>query len=103
MLPVSNDDIVRLDIHVHPGASGTTVGGEHGGALVVRVSEPAEGGRATAAALKAVADALMLPKRSVTLVLGTKSRRKVIDIATGPRDAESVRLALRKLMAAPES
>jgi len=103
MRPVSNDDIVRLEIHVHPGASGTTVGGEYGGALVVRVSEPAEDGRATAAALRAVADALMLPKRSVTLVRGTKSRRKVIDIATGPRDAESVRLAVRELLEAPAS
>jgi uncharacterized protein len=103
MCPISNDDLVRLEIHVHPGASGTSVGGEYDGALVVRVSEPAEAGRATAAALKAVADALMLPRRSVTLVRGTKSRRKVIDIATGPRDAESVRLAVRELMEGSES
>lgn len=94
---------MRLEIHVHPGASTTAVGGEYGGALVVRVSEPAENGRATAAALRAVADALVLPKRTVTLVRGMKSRRKVVDIATGPRDAESVRLAVQELLEAPES
>jgi uncharacterized protein len=103
MLPVSNDDMVRLEIHVHPGASSTAVGGAYGGALVVRVAEPAEDGRATAAALRAVADALMLPKRSVTLVRGTRSRRKVIDIAMGSRDAESVRLAVQELLEAPRS
>lgn len=103
MRRVNNDDMMRLEIHVHPGASSTTVGGEYGGALVVRVSEPAEDGKATAAALRAVADALMLPKRSVTLVRGTKSRRKVIDITTGHREAESVRLAVQELLEAPES
>ena len=94
----NNDDMVRLEIHVHPGASRTSVGGEYGGALVVRVAEPAEDGRATAAALRAIADALMLPKRSITLVLGTKSRHKVIDIATAPRDSQSVRLAVQELL-----
>ena len=38
---------VRTEIHVRPGASATTVGGEYDGALVVRVVEPPEGGRAT--------------------------------------------------------
>lgn len=95
--------MVRLEIHVHPGASSTKVGGEYGGALVVRVSEPAEGGRATTAALKAVANALLLPNRSVTLVQRTKSRRKVIDIVIDPRDAESVRLAVQKLLRSPSS
>lgn len=95
---------MRLEIHVHPGATSTKVGGEYGGALVVRVSEPAEGGRATTAALKAVANALLLPNRSVTLVQRTKSRRKVIDIVIDdPRDAESVRLAVQKLLRSPPS
>ena len=56
------------------------VGDEHSGALVVSVVEPAGRGRATAAALKAVADALTVPRRCVTLVSGATSRRKVIEI-----------------------
>jgi uncharacterized protein len=67
---------MRLEIHVRPGASTTIVGGEHDGALVVRVVESADEGRATKAALKAVAKALGLPRRSVTLVRGATSRRK---------------------------
>lgn len=97
-LHIGNDESVRLEIHVHPGASRTSVGGSYGGALVVRVVEPAEDGRATAAALRALADALTLPKRSVTLVHGMKSRRKVVEIATAPRDDESVRLEVQKLL-----
>ena len=65
----------------------STVGGEHDGALVVRVREPAEKGRATAAALKAVAGELAVPRRCITLISGATSRRKVIEIkceTTGP-------------------
>ncbi len=64
------------------------MGGHHDGALVVRVAEPAEGGRATDAALRAVAEALALPRRSVTLLRGASSHRKLIDIEVkAPRAA----------------
>jgi hypothetical protein len=71
---------VRVEIHVRPGASQPLVGGSYDGVLVVQVAEPADQGRATAAALRAVADALGLPRRSVTLVRGATSRRKLIEI-----------------------
>jgi uncharacterized protein YggU (UPF0235/DUF167 family) len=54
----------------------TTVGGEHDGVLVVRVAAPPERGKATKAALDALAVALSLPRSSVTLVRGAASRRK---------------------------
>ena len=57
------------------------VGGEHDGALVVRVTARAVDGRATDAALAAVAAALGVRRRAVTLVSGTTSRTKVIDVA----------------------
>ena len=72
---------VRLSIHVRPGASRTAVGGDHDGALVVRVVEPAERGRATDAALCALAAALGIPRRAVTLERGATNRNKVVDIA----------------------
>jgi uncharacterized protein len=86
---------VQVEIHVRPGASRACVGGEHDGALLVRVAEPADRGRATAAALRAVADALEVPRRSVTLVRGATSRRKVVevDVARGDRVALEARLA----------
>jgi len=71
---------VRIDIHVRPNASNTLVGGTHDGVLVVRVTEPAERGRASAAALRAVADALGVPPRSVRLIRGSTSRRKTLEV-----------------------
>jgi uncharacterized protein YggU (UPF0235/DUF167 family) len=90
---------VRVAIHVRPGSSRTQVGGEHDDALVVRVAEPADAGRATRAALKAVADALDLPARSVTLVSGARSRRKVLELDVASPDVAGVRTALRGLLA----
>lgn len=72
---------MRVTIRVRPGASRTQVGGEHAGALVVRVSAPAVDGRATEAALAAVASAFGVRRRAVRLVTGATSRTKVIDVA----------------------
>jgi uncharacterized protein YggU (UPF0235/DUF167 family) len=44
---------VRVEVHVRPGASTTGGGGDNGGALVVRVVEAADAGRATEAAIRA--------------------------------------------------
>jgi uncharacterized protein YggU (UPF0235/DUF167 family) len=77
---------MRLEIHVRPRASTSDVGGNYDGALVVRVTEAPEAGEATAAALGAVAQALRLPRRSVTLLRGSTSRRKLVDIAVGSEE-----------------
>ena len=57
------------------------MGGGHDGALVVRVSAPAVDGRATAAALSALADAFGVRRRAVTLVTGATSRTKIVEVA----------------------
>ena len=72
---------MRLSIRVKPGAGRTAVGGEHDGALVVRVAARAVDGRATEAALAAVAEAFGVPRREVRLVTGATSRTKVVDVA----------------------
>jgi uncharacterized protein YggU (UPF0235/DUF167 family) len=56
------------------------VGGERGGALVVRVSARAVDGQATEAALAAVAAAFGLRRRAVTLVAGASSRTKILQV-----------------------
>ena len=67
-----------------PGAGRTRVGGRYGdAALVVAVQVPAVDGRATAAALEALAKALGCPSRDVTLVSGTTSRTKVVEVPDG--------------------
>jgi hypothetical protein len=71
---------VRVRIRVHPGAKVAAVGGSHDGALVVRVRERAVDGKATAAALRALAEALGVRPSDVRLVSGVTSRTKVVEI-----------------------
>ena len=72
---------MRVTIRVRPGSARAGVGGEHAGALVVRVTAPAVDGRATEAALAAVASAFGVRRRAVTLVSGATSRTKVVEVA----------------------
>jgi len=74
---------VRVTIRVRPGASRTAVGGVHGDALVVRVAARAVDGRATDAALRAVAEAFGVRPRDVVLVAGARSRTKIVEVADG--------------------
>jgi uncharacterized protein len=74
---------MRVTIRVRPGVSRPGVGGEHDGALIVAVTARAVDSQATEAALAAVAGAFGVRRRCVTLVTGTSSRTKVIDIAGG--------------------
>lgn len=71
---------MRLAIRVKPGSARTSVGGRYGDALVVAVTARAVDGKATEAALRAVAGAFAVKRREVTLVSGATSRDKVVDI-----------------------
>ena len=73
--------VVRVTVWVRPGSPRPGVGGQHDGALVVRVSARAVDGQATAAALEAVAAAFGVRRHAVTLVAGAASRKKIVDIA----------------------
>jgi uncharacterized protein YggU (UPF0235/DUF167 family) len=87
---------LRFEVRVRPGASRTRVGGRHGEALVVAVSARAVDGKATEAALQAVAEALGVRRREVRLVVGATSRTKVVEISpAGP----AVVAALEALLA----
>jgi uncharacterized protein YggU (UPF0235/DUF167 family) len=54
--------------------------------LVVAVAARAVDGRATEAALRAVAEAFGLPMRELTLVSGATSRTKIVDISGDHHD-----------------
>ncbi|MCK9877317.1 DUF167 domain-containing protein [Frankia sp. Ag45/Mut15] len=93
---------MRVTIRVRPGASRTAVGGELGGpddepSLVVRVSARAVDGKATEAALRALADALGLRRGEVSLVHGATSRTKLVEIAVSPADEPALRDRLSAL------
>jgi uncharacterized protein len=74
---------MRITIRVRPGSARPGVGGDHAGALVVRVGARAVEGKATEAALAAVADAFGIRRGAVTLVAGASGRTKIIDVAGG--------------------
>jgi len=81
---------IRVAIRVRPGAARTCVGGTYGRsglggggggtALVVKVAARAVDGKATEAALAAVAAALGVRRRDVRLVSGATSRDKVVEV-----------------------
>jgi len=85
---------MRLTVWVRPGSARPDVGGEHDGALVVRVTARAVDGRATAAALTAIADAFGVRRHAVTLVAGAASRKKIVEV-TGADPAVLDRLRAR--------
>lgn len=71
---------MRITIRVKPGSARPGAGGEHDGALIVRVSAWAVDGKAAEAALAAVASSFGIRRGAVRLVSGASSRIKVIDI-----------------------
>jgi len=82
--------MARLTIKVVPGSSRDLVAGWLGDALRVRVTAPAEKGRANRAVEKLLARTLEVPATAVKVISGKTSPRKIVEIA-GLTDA-----ALRK-------
>ena len=89
----------RVLIRVRPGASRVAVGGcwagPRGDALVVAVTERAVDGRATEAALRAMAGALDVRRSEVRLVHGATSRDKLVAVDPAPEDLTDRLAALR--------
>jgi hypothetical protein len=88
---------VRVTIRVKPGASRTRVRGDHDGALVVAVTARAVDGRATEAALAALAEAIGLRRRDVILITGATSRTKVVEIADADGRSETISQRIEQL------
>ena len=70
-----------LDLHVQPGAKKSEVVGLHGDALKLRIASPPIDGRANAALVAFLSDALDVPKQSLAVVKGETSRRKTVRVA----------------------
>lgn len=88
---------MNVSIRVRPGSGRTRVGGDHDGALVVRVAARAVDGRATEAALVALAAAVGVRRRQVRLVTGATSRTKVVEIVTESEDAAGLVARIEEL------
>jgi uncharacterized protein (TIGR00251 family) len=63
-----------------PNAARTQVQGLHDGALKVRLHAPPVDGKANAALAQWLAEVLEVPRAGVTLVRGTSSRRKQLEV-----------------------
>lgn len=72
---------IRLKVKAVPGSSREGIAGWLGDALKVRVTAPAEGGKANEAIEELLAGALGVPTRSVRIVTGRSSPRKVVEVS----------------------
>jgi len=72
--------VARLVVYVTPKASRPGVVGWRGAELHVRVSSAPEGGKANAEVCASVAKALSIPKSRVSVVRGTTSRHKELEL-----------------------
>jgi len=70
----------RIRLRVSPGASRTELAGRYGDGWKVRVAAAPERGRANAAVVGLLASRLRIPREAVSVVSGTTSRDKVIEL-----------------------
>ena len=87
---MDGDTTMRLQVKVVPSSSRDRVAGWLGEVLKVRVTAPAERGRANSAVEATIAEALGLPKGSIRVVHGRTSPRKIVEIV-GLSEAEILR------------
>jgi uncharacterized protein len=80
----------RVRLRVSPGSRRAGISGRFGDGWKVRVTAPAEGGRANDAVVVLLARTLALPRSTVTLVSGHGARDKVVELA-GVAPAETDR------------
>ena len=71
----------RIALRVAPRAAAAGVVGRHGDAWKVRVTQPAESGRANEAVVRLLADTFSVPPRDVAVVAGHTSRDKIVAVA----------------------
>ena len=69
-----------LDLHVQPGASRSEFAGRHGDRIKVRLAAPAVEGKANVALVEFLASYFGVPRRSVRIAAGLKSRQKRVVI-----------------------
>ena len=69
-----------LELHVQPGARTTSLEGEHGGRLKLKIAAPPVDNKANTHLLAWLAAQLGVPKTAVRLVRGETSRQKTVAV-----------------------
>ncbi|MEP6813208.1 MAG: DUF167 domain-containing protein [Actinomycetota bacterium] len=70
----------RVRLRVSPGSGRAAIVGRYGDGWKVRVTAAPEHGRANDAVLRLLADALSLPRESLTIVSGHGARDKIVEL-----------------------
>ena len=73
-------ETLALSLRVRPGARRSGVIGVHGPVLKVQVAAPADDGKANAELVRFLAEALGVPRRSVTIRHGHRGRDKTVEV-----------------------
>jgi len=84
-----------LLLYVQPGASKTTIAGEHGGRLKLKISAPPRDGEANQAVIEFMAEILGVAKAKVHFIRGESSRQKDILVELPP---EKIFILLKDLI-----
>ena len=71
---------MTLELYVQPGARKSEFAGDHGGRLKVKLAAPPVDGKANAALIDFLAAHYRVPKRSVRIAAGLRSRLKRVEI-----------------------
>ena len=82
-----NSDSDLIDVRVIPRAGRSGIAGLRDGALLVRLAAAPVDGAANQELIDVLAKALKVPKRSIEIVSGERSRAKRVRIAGVERDA----------------
>jgi uncharacterized protein len=77
---MSSTSAVRITVHVQPRASQTAIAGKYGDCVKIRLNAPPVDGAANEALMAFIAEKLGVAKRSVRIVAGHTSRRKIVEI-----------------------
>ena len=72
--------MTRLSVRLTPRSSRDAITGWRDGVLQARVTAPPVDGRANAALIRLLADALGVPAGSLTIVTGATARQKTVDV-----------------------
>lgn len=72
---------MRIELKVIPGAKQNGIVGWHGDRLKVRVTAPAEKGKANDAVIALLADALNIAKSNISILSGHGAREKTVEVS----------------------
>ena len=71
----------RLHLRVSPGATRSRIVGKHGDGWKIHVTAPPEDGRANAAVVRLIADAVSVSRGAVSVVSGHGGKDKIVELA----------------------